>query len=83
MVAPSVARRRQLVVFCVETPRCPYPSARRRYFGMLSPTLRQRGGSKELLYQHVRAAYSAILAQVRHLVGAGEERTPESVGICR
>lgn len=39
--------------------------AHRPYFGVLSPALRQRGGAYELLYHHVRAAYRAVLGQVR------------------
>ncbi len=48
---------------------CPSRPARRPYFGVLSPALRQRGGSYELLYHHVRAAYRAVLAQVRPAPG--------------
>ena len=37
----------------------------RPHFGALAPVLRQRGGSRELLYHRVQAAYRALLAQVR------------------
>ncbi|KAL4458480.1 hypothetical protein ABPG75_013345 [Micractinium tetrahymenae] len=49
----------------------------RPYFGVLSPALRQRGGSYELLFHHVRAAYRAVLDQPTTLHMILQPFTPE------
>lgn len=71
---PAQPRRRPpaavdlLLIFPTLYPHSTHQPTRRwsrPYFGVLAPMLRQRGGSKELFYHRVQAAYRALLALVR------------------